>query len=39
MSVLCIDERVWTMLVGKMESLSVLARQLERRYDPETDSG
>lgn len=37
MSVLCIDEKVWTILVGKLESLAAQARQLERKYDPEPD--
>jgi len=39
MNAICIDEKVWTALVGKLESLSALARQLERKYAPATDSG
>lgn len=34
MAILCIDEKVWTLLVGKIESLAAIARQLERHHGP-----
>ena len=34
MGIICIDERVWTSLMGKLKSLSALAREVERQYDP-----
>ena len=34
MGIICIDERVWASFMGKLATLSALARQVERMYDP-----
>lgn len=34
MAIICIDERVWTALVRKIELLAAQAKRLERQYDP-----
>ena len=34
MGIICIDEKVWNTLLGKIETLDSQARQLEKRYQP-----
>lgn len=36
MGIICIDEKVWTALLGKIETLASQARLLEKRYQPPT---
>lgn len=39
MAVLCIDEQVWTSLVGGLKALSEQARCVQARFDPKTSDG
>jgi len=39
MAVLCIDEQVWTSLVGRLKVLSVKARHVQAQFDPKTADG
>jgi len=39
MAVLCIDEQVWTSLVGRLKALSVKARHVQAQFDPKTAEG
>lgn len=39
MGIICIDERVWTSLMSKLETLSALSRHVERMYDPAKRDG
>ena len=34
MGIICIDEKVWNTLLGKIETLASQARQLEKCYTP-----
>lgn len=34
MGIICIDERVWNSFMGKLATLSALARQVDRMYNP-----
>ena len=36
MGIICIDEKVWNTLLGKIETLDLQARQLAERYQPPT---
>lgn len=37
MGVICIDEQIWTSLVGKLKALSEQARRVQ--FDPKTSDG
>ncbi len=39
MPVLCIDEQVWTSLVGKLKALSEQARRVQTQFNPKTSDG
>ena len=39
MNVICIDVRVWTSLVAKLESLAATALRVEKMYDPDAQDG
>ena len=39
MAVLCIDEQVWTSLVGKLKALSEQARRVQTQFAPKTSDG
>lgn len=39
MPVLCIDEQVWTSLVGKLKALSEQAQRVQTQFDPKTSDG
>ena len=36
MGVICIDQRVWTSLVGRLKSRTVEARRVQRLFNPKT---
>ena len=39
MGVICIDEQIWTSLVGKLKALSEQARRVQTQFDPKTSDG